>query len=45
MAAAIPHAKVHAVLQVCGIANAAVHDLLIQNEGFNVLEDIAGRRS
>ena len=35
------HAKVHAVLQVCGIANAAVRNLLIQNEGFDTLEDIA----
>ena len=35
------HAEVHAVLQVCGFANAAVRNLLIQNEGFETLEDIA----
>jgi len=35
------HAQVHAVLQVCGIGNAAQRNLLIQNEGFQTLADIA----
>ena len=41
VAAAVPSAKVHAVLQVCSIAGAATCDLLIQAEGFGTLGDIA----
>jgi len=35
------NAEVHAVLQVCGITNVAQRNLLIQNEGFQTLEDIS----
>ena len=36
-----PNAEVHAVLQMCGVADADTRNLLIQNEGFETLEDIA----
>ena len=36
---------VHVVLNTCGITNVGIRNTIIQNEGFNTLEDIALMRS